>query len=89
MGLIESKYYEYQLGPRPLSKQDKLERREMKFYKKHYPGVVVECRGPSYPGALVYPLGTRWVSVIIEDTPEFKEFLKDFKNKFHVQDGDA
>lgn len=69
------------------SKQAKLERREMDFYKKYYPSVCVECRGPSYTGALVYPLGTGWVSVIIEDTPEFKEFYRDFKTKFHVQDG--
>lgn len=69
------------------AKLERLERREMDFYKKYYPGVCVECRGPSYAGALVYPLGTGWVSVIIEDTPEFKEFYKDFKTKFHVQDG--
>ncbi len=29
-----------------MSKQEKLEHREMKFYKKYYPGVHVECRGP-------------------------------------------
>lgn len=68
-----------------MSKQDKLERREMKFYKKYYPGVCVECRGPSYPGALVYPLGKRWVSVIPEDTEEYKTFYKDFETKFYVQ----
>ena len=70
------------------SKQAKLERREMEFYKKYYPGVDVQCRAPTtYSGALAYPLGTGWVSVIIEDTPEFKEFYKDFKTKFHVQEG--
>jgi hypothetical protein len=67
-----------------MSKQEKLEHREMKFYKKYYPGVHVECRGPSYP-SLVYPLGKGWVSVIPEDTEEYKTFLKDFKTKFHVQ----
>ena len=67
--------------------QSNLERREMEFYKKYYPGVDVECRAPTYSGALVYPLGTGWVSVIIEDTPEFKEFYKDIKTKFYIQDG--
>jgi len=70
-----------------VSSQSKLERREMEFYKKYYPGVCVECRPPSYEGALVYPLGKGWVSVIIEDTDAFKEFYKDFKTKFYAVEG--
>jgi hypothetical protein len=69
------------------SKQAKLERREMDFYRKYYPGINVECRAPSYSGALVYPLGSGWVSIIVDDTKEFKEFYKDFKTKFYIQDG--
>jgi hypothetical protein len=65
--------------------QSKLEHREMKFYKKNYPGLNVECRGPSYP-SLVYPLGTGWVSVLIDDSDVYKKFLNDFKINYHVQE---